>query len=463
MEEHKLKLHDVIVTTLTAVIGGGIFIMSVDSQKQAYVGSSMFISYLIGAVLAMILALIYSQLSSIFPKTGGDYIYVSRLLNPYVGFIVSWLRWMGSITGISFLTFHTIGLINDLISINDNYVGNSKNIILEAVILIVLLLYINLRGLKIYNIFQSVLNYVMLLGIFVFVVYGIYKFDFEVFRAGLVFDWRRILLSTSIVFWAYTGFQTVTYLGDEVEEGEKNISKGILISLALITLIYVAMSGLIYGFVDSESVLNYNSIPSLLKNYNPYVYYIVIVAAIMALLGGISPSILSSSRLLYAWSMDKILPSFFGKKDKKGTPFVSLMIVVFVTIILMIFGRSDVVIAFSSLSLLMSYFLASLSSFVMRFNHKDLYMHSIFGFKGMYIISFMGVVITGLFIYTLLSSSKDMYLFSITWLSLGTILYLWRYEKHKVHELVEKEMEILKKKVLLKKGLLRSFGFFRNI
>ena len=461
MEEHKLKLHDVIVTTLTAVIGGGIFIMSVDSQKQAYVGSSMFISYLIGAVLAMILALIYSQLSSIFPKTGGDYIYVSRLLNPYVGFIVSWLRWIGNISGISFLTFHTIKLANDLFSLNNSI--NPRSFILEAIILIVLLLYLNLRGLRIYNLFQSVLNYVMLLGIFVFVVYGIYKFDFEVFKSGLVFDWKRILLSTSIVFWAYTGFQTVTYLGDEVEEGEKNISKGMLISLGIITLLYVAMSGLIYGFVDANSVLNYNSIPSLLKNYNPYVYYVVIVAAIMALLGGVSPSILSSSRLLYAWSVDKILPSFFGRKDKRGTPFVSLMIVVFVTIILMIFGRSDVVIAFSSLSLLMSYFLASLSSFVMRFNHKDLYMHSVFRFRGMYIISFTGVVITGLFIYALLSSSEDMYLFSIVWLSLGTILYLWRYEKHKVHELVEKEMEILKKKVLLKKGLLRSFGFFRNV
>ena len=93
----ELGLKEVIATVMTSVIGGGLFISTIQIQSVARVGSGIIISYIMAAIPALLVALCYAVLTSAMPSSGGEYIFVSRILDPYIGFAATWARWFSMI------------------------------------------------------------------------------------------------------------------------------------------------------------------------------------------------------------------------------------------------------------------------------------------------------------------------------------------------------------------------------
>ncbi len=77
--KRELGLKEVVATVVTAVIGGGLFISTVQIQSKVAVGSSIIFSYIIAAIPAFFMALCYAVLSSTLPSSGGEYVFVSRI------------------------------------------------------------------------------------------------------------------------------------------------------------------------------------------------------------------------------------------------------------------------------------------------------------------------------------------------------------------------------------------------
>ena len=77
-----LGLKEVVATVMTSVIGGGLFLTTVQIQNKVLVGSNIIFSYMIAAIPAFFIALCYAVLSSTIPGSGGDYLYISSILDP---------------------------------------------------------------------------------------------------------------------------------------------------------------------------------------------------------------------------------------------------------------------------------------------------------------------------------------------------------------------------------------------
>jgi len=85
----ELGLKEVVATVVTSVIGGGLFLTTVQIQDKVPVGSAVVLSYVLAAIPAVFIALCYAVLSSAIPASGGEYIFVSRIVDPFIGFIVT--------------------------------------------------------------------------------------------------------------------------------------------------------------------------------------------------------------------------------------------------------------------------------------------------------------------------------------------------------------------------------------
>ncbi len=449
-EQHKMGLLGLIATLVTSVIGGGMFIITINSQKDVYVGSSIIFSYIIGAIIAFLVALSYANLSSAMPRSGGDYIYVSRMFDPFVGFISSWVRWMGGIAGTAFLTLGAVEMLTALISrlskINvvseSMYVFFNNNSLLLSLFIVIFLSIVNIYGVRSYAFLQKIIAFLMLAGISLFIIYGFSNFNPEFFINGLTFDIKNIILSASIIFWAFTGFQVVADIGGDVKDGERNIPKALLLGLMLVTIIYLIVAVTTYGLIPSEEFLNYNSIPDILDQTGPsFIYYFTLLAAFFAIIGGVGPGIASTSRVLYAWSLDEVVPKLFSKKSERNAPYLSIIAVILLIMSIIIFtDKLTSIVILSSMAVLISYSLTSFSSVLMRFRHKDIYDKSRFRFKGLWLFTLLGGILSlSLVVYILRSSSNALWFLSV-WISLGSILYFFRYEKHKLFEKIKWEL-----------------------
>jgi APA family basic amino acid/polyamine antiporter len=87
--KRELGLKEVIATVVTSVIGGGLFLTTIQIQDKIPIGSSIIFSYVIAAIPALFIALCYGVLSSALPSSGGEYVYISRIVDPFIGFIVT--------------------------------------------------------------------------------------------------------------------------------------------------------------------------------------------------------------------------------------------------------------------------------------------------------------------------------------------------------------------------------------
>jgi len=83
----ELGFKEIVATVVTAVIGGGLFLSTIQIQSKVPVGSSIVFSYVIAAFPAFLMALCYAVLSSALPSSGGEYVFVSRVIDPFIGFI----------------------------------------------------------------------------------------------------------------------------------------------------------------------------------------------------------------------------------------------------------------------------------------------------------------------------------------------------------------------------------------
>ncbi len=97
----ELGLKEVIATVTSAVIGAGLFLTTVQIQGEYPIGSNVIFSYMVAALPAVFISLCYATLASAMPRTGGDYTFISRILDPYLGLIITWARWLGMIATIS--------------------------------------------------------------------------------------------------------------------------------------------------------------------------------------------------------------------------------------------------------------------------------------------------------------------------------------------------------------------------
>ena len=350
--KRSLGLVALMATGICSMLGASINVVPFMIQRNVPgIDSYVLPAFLFAMIPALFAALAYGILSSAMPRAGGSYIYASRGLNPYLGFIASFSQWFGLSIVIGVIAYICVSFIRDVIS-GLGFVELSLLLELPvirvgiALALIWIFVFINIQGARSYERTLLPMMYLMFLLGFIVIIAGFY-FDtndfvnslkikenrnFEV-NTATNFDWRIFLSAAALLFSSFIGFDSIAQAGSEAKNPSKTLPQAILLAIVSVGSFYFLFTTAVYhtvpwSFIAEESQLKDISAPGLLSYVLPsWLGVAIILGAAIALINDLPAMLLSVSRLMFAWAEDGIFPSIISKVHPKNfTPHISLTV-----------------------------------------------------------------------------------------------------------------------------------------
>jgi amino acid transporter/nucleotide-binding universal stress UspA family protein len=315
--ERDLGLLSVVAISIGAMVGSGIFILPGIALKTA--GPAVILAYLVAGILVLPAALSKAEMATAMPEAGGTYIYIERGMGPLLGTIAGVGTWFAlSFKGALAL----VGGVPYLLYLFDLPVKP------VALGLAALLVVVNLFGAKQTGRLQVGIVAVMLAALVWFVVGGGTAVTGSTYYAGFFEKGAGgLLAATGLVFVSYAGVTKIASVAEEVENPDRNLPLGILLSLVFTTLLYVLIVVVMVGVTPPE-ILSDSGVPMIDAAEATLAWpgvVAIIVAAVLALISTANAGILSSSRYPFAMARDDLAPpSLTEISDRWGTPAKSI-------------------------------------------------------------------------------------------------------------------------------------------
>ncbi len=304
-------------------VGGmlsGIFVLP--GLAVGITGSSVWLAFLVAALCILPAVLSKSELATAMPKSGGTYVYIERAFGPLFGTIAGIGLWLSlllksafSLVGLSFYLYV-------LIEVDESY---TKYIALLALLFILLL---NVFGVKKVEKTQLVIVTISVLSLITIVFFGFNSFDSRLMEPVFSEGGSGFIAGVAFLYISYAGVTKIAAVAGEIKNPEKNLPRTMIISLLLITTVYVLVALVLVGNVD-QSVLSTDIKPihTLFQTIGgDYFGYFAAVVGVITLMSMANSGVLASSRFPFAMAKDKMMPGFLGIVNSKFmTPVAAIL------------------------------------------------------------------------------------------------------------------------------------------
>jgi APA family basic amino acid/polyamine antiporter len=326
-------------TGICSMLGASVYVIPFMIQRSVPgIGPYVLPAFLVAAVPAILAAFAYSILASAMPRAGGTYIYASRGLNPFLGFVASFSQWFGLCIAVGVIAYVIIPFFRDIAEqLEMSTLAATLDYGIVRVTLALALLwtfvFVNILGVKFYERTLVPLMFLMFALGAVVIVAG-FSFDHEDFRnatAGVkaipegtanisVFVF---LSAAAILFASFIGFDSIAQAGGEAKNPSSSLPKAIAIAVLTVSSFYFLFTSAVYHavpwqFVASEAMIRDITAAGMLSYLLPSGWAIVIVlGAAIALINDLPAMILSVSRLMFAWAEDGIFPKLIARVSSK--------------------------------------------------------------------------------------------------------------------------------------------------
>ena len=378
--KRELTLFDSTSIIVGIVIGAGIYETSPLIASSVTSTAWLIFVWLLGGLIALVGALCYAELTTTYPKDGGDYVYLTRAFGRRIGFVFSWAQfwvvWPGSIGAMAYVFGR---YANQLLPL-DAWVGQAFPRMTYAVAAIVVLSLLNIVGVREGKWAQNILTISKVVGLLAIVAVALLFAEpaaavpgaQQVSRPG---DFRLALI---LILFTYGGWNDMAYVAAEVREPQKNLVRALLLGTSVITAIYVLVTiAFLYvlGFdgVRNASAVAAQAVEGPLGSWGVRAISVLIC---VSCLGAINGMVFTGARIYYATGTEHPLFARLGVwSERFGTPARSLVLQAAVTIALVIgFGRGDEdgfkqMVVFTAPVFWFFFLLSGISLFVLR--HKD--------------------------------------------------------------------------------------------
>lgn len=360
------------------ILGAGIYVLIGD--VAAISGNAMWISFLLAAAMASFTGLSYAELSSVFPKSAAEYVYVKESFgNNFLALIVGCLTIFVAITSAATVA---IGFSGYLAVLLPQYPP-----ILYAVGLVLVLSFLNYYGIRESVWVNSIFTIVEVSGMLIIISVGLSLGSFAETNyfemPSIAYDSdsviiSTILASTVLVFFAYYGFENISNISEETKNSTKTIPRAIIVSILVTTIIYVLVALTTVALVGWEELSNSNAPLALAasKALGTNGTAILTVIALFATTNTVLMMLISGSRIIYGIAKyDKAIPSILAQvHTSRKTPWLATIFTMAFTVstIILYSGRLADVAAVSVFSISIVFALVNLSVIYLRLRQPNL-------------------------------------------------------------------------------------------
>ncbi|MET0243225.1 MAG: APC family permease [Flavitalea sp.] len=348
MKSAKLNLFDLTMIVIGLVIGMGIFRTSSDSAREALTPAVFFIAWFAGGLVALCGALTYAEIGSRYPVVGGYYKIFAYAYHPSIAFAINCIILISNASSLSGVALIGSEYISQVIfeTSPPNYV---KSFIAMGAIIV--FYGINLLGLRMSSKTQNVLmlikiSMIMLLisALFIPSIHAPVNASLTAAPEYGFMDYVKSFgLALIAVSFTYGGYQQTINFGDEVKNPQKVMPRGIIIGIIVIVALYLVVNFAYYKVIGFEELKTSKGIAAIVaeKMFGPTGRYVFSVLLFLAVLAYVNVLLLSNPRVMYAMSLDNILPAAFRKKDEKRDVLtVSLTVFASICIIVLFFANT---------------------------------------------------------------------------------------------------------------------------
>ncbi len=397
-----LGLFDSTMIVAGSMIGSGIFIVSADITRNVGSAGWLIAVWLITGFMTLTAALSYGELSAMFPKAGGQYVYLKEAFNPLAGFLYGWSFFAviqtATIAAVGvafskFLAYIVPGLGPENILADLGFITiNAGQLV--SIVLITFLTFINTKGIEGGKMIQTTFTVVKLLSLFGLIIFGLLlAAKGSIWSANWTDAWQMTsrnaegtviggvagsailgAIAASMVgsIFSSDAWNNVTFIAGEVKNPKRNIGLALFLGTLVVTIIYVS-ANLMY-----VSVLPLNEIASapqdrvavaaskaIFGNIGTYVIAVMIMISTFGCNNGL---ILAGARVYYTMAKDGLFFKKTGELNKNNVPEFALWIQCIVASILCLSGKYGDLLDMISFVVVMFYALTILGIFILRKN-----------------------------------------------------------------------------------------------
>jgi len=234
----RLGLWDATSIIVGIIIGVGIFELPASIFQKVPGPWEALGVWALGGMLALAGAFCFAELASTYPRSGGEYVYLTRAFGSLVGYLFAWAQLtVIRPCSIGWLAYVFALYASSLVS------GGAHGILLFAILAVVVLTAINILGVTLGTTAQNLLTLAKIIGLVAVIAVGLFWGSSEnANTANRHVETSWFAWSMIAVLWTYSGWHEAAYVAAEVKDGRRNIPKALLLGTLTVTLIYVLVN-----------------------------------------------------------------------------------------------------------------------------------------------------------------------------------------------------------------------------
>ena len=357
--KRSLGLFETTLYGVGVILGAGIYALI--GKASGLAGNAVWAAFAIGAFISAFTGLSYAELSSMFPKAGGEYVYTEKAFNRKLAFIVGWLIFVGGIIAASAISLGFASYFSALFQ---------TPIVPVAIVLVLLLSLINLWGIKESAIANIIATIVEVVGLILIIIFGLKYIGTVNYTEFSPLGFHGLLSATALIFFAFLGFEDIVRLSEETKNPTRTIPKALILSIIISTILYVSVAVAAISIVGWEALSKSDAPLALAAQvaFGIKAFFVLSVIALFATFNTVLVTLIATSRMLYGMAENHGLPKIFSQVHKKfQTPWLAVAITGIASTVFVLLEKIELVASLTDFALFTTFGLVNLSLLWLRY------------------------------------------------------------------------------------------------
>ncbi len=411
--KRQLKLWDAVMLVMGSMIGSGIFIVSSDMMRNLGSGYWLIAVWIITGIMTVAAAISYGELSSMFPKAGGQYTYITEIFGKKLGFLYGWGMFTviqtGTIAAVAVAfgkyTAYLIPWLNDAAPIFQSGDFKITWIQILGIAVILLLTYINTQGVKSGKILQNLFTASKIIALLGLIFLGFILVKDSFWNENMSFGWdsfqnfgkdidgKKVSDSWSSIsgatllggiaaamvgsVFSSVAWENVTFVSGEIENPQKNVVKSMVFGTIIVMALYLLVNFVYLNALDRDSIAfaanDRVAVAASEKMFGGVGTIIMAVLVMVSTFGCVNGIVLAGARVFQTMAKDGLFLKSAIENNKNGVPEKSLWMQGIWACLLALSGQYGNLLDMISFVIVLFYMITVFGVIYLRYKKPDLH------------------------------------------------------------------------------------------
>jgi basic amino acid/polyamine antiporter, APA family len=361
-----LGLFEATMCGMGIIFGAGIYVLM--GAATGIAGNAVWLSFLIASIIAVFTGLSYAELSSVFPKDSGEYIYAEKAFGKKIAFIVGYFIILAGVVSASAVALGFAGYFDALFGI--------EYLVPVAITLLAVFSFVNFYGIKHAVKASIIFTCIETSGLLLIIALG-FKYIGSVNYFEMPHGLTGVFSASALVFFAFLGFDSIIKLSEETKNPTKIIPKALLLAISITTTVYVLVA------ISAVSILGWDKIAAstapladvAAAALGSNAFILLAAIALFSTANTVLIILIATSRMIYGMSKDddRSLPETFSRVHKKRrTPWIAVVSVLLLSSAFAMIGDITIVAELTNFAVFSAFMVVNASLIALRYKSPKL-------------------------------------------------------------------------------------------